>query len=67
MVASRSHFWPITVLSPRIKQESAKSTFAGSKFDVYGLKFMVERATLYFYRYLRAGIVERVSTQVVSR
>jgi hypothetical protein len=33
-------------LSPRIKQESAKSTFAGPKFDVYGLKYRVERATL---------------------
>jgi hypothetical protein len=43
MLASRS------VLSPRIKQESAKSTFAGWKFDVYGLKFMVERATLHFF------------------
>jgi hypothetical protein len=48
MLASRNHSSARSVLSPRIKQESAKSTFAGSKFDVYGLKFMVERATLLF-------------------
>jgi hypothetical protein len=49
MLASRNHSSARSVLSPKIKQESAKSTFAGSKFDVCGLKYMVERATLHFF------------------